>query len=60
MKSHFVDLDALEPEQRTAALLSRVPRKPLGRPLVILLLALRIYVVCTVALAAIAFWRALH
>lgn len=52
-------MDALEPEQRSAAVQRPLPRRVLGRGALFLLIALRLYVLVAIPLVAYAFVRAL-
>ena len=53
-------IDALEPDQRIAETRKPLPRRKLNRSQMILLVALRIYVVIAVPLVGYAFFHALH
>ncbi len=50
----------LEPELRGSARRDAYPPRPLSRPLVILMSALRIYVICSIVLVLITFVKVLH
>ncbi len=52
-------VDALEPEQRAAALDKPIPRRKLTTAVIVVLWALRIYVLIAVPLVIYAFVRAL-
>lgn len=52
-------LDALEPEQRTAALAKPLPRRRLGTGTIVLLWLLRLYVLFAVPLVIYTFVRTL-
>jgi hypothetical protein len=52
-------MDALEPEQLSAAVQRPLPRRVLGRGTLFLLIALRLYVLVAIPLVAYAFVRAL-
>lgn len=52
-------MDALEPEQLSAATARPLPRRALGRGTVALLILLRIYVIVAVPIVGYAFVRAL-
>ncbi|HEX4260836.1 MAG TPA: hypothetical protein VHY76_07015 [Acetobacteraceae bacterium] len=52
-------MDALEPEQLSAATARPLPRRVLGRGTVALLILLRIYVIVAVPIVGYAFVRAL-
>jgi hypothetical protein len=53
-------LDALEPEQLSAAAQRPLPRRKLGRPTLWLLIGLRVYVIAALPIVAYAFLRALR
>ncbi len=55
-----VDLDALEPAQRSSAMQHRLPRRKLSRTTLLLLWLLRVYVIVAVPLVVLAFVRALQ
>jgi hypothetical protein len=53
------DIDALEPEQLSAATEAPFPRRKLGRGVLALLIALRVYVMLAIPLVGWAFVHAL-
>ena len=59
MRNRSAQLDALEPDQLSTATRAPFPRRELGRGVLALLIALRVYVSIAIPLVAYAFVHAL-